>query len=466
MISSQRKDLRVLLVDDDLDVTEAVAGYLRSLGYDVECAGDLASAAGCISKQTFDLAILDLNLPDGSGFTLLQTTARGRVRHFVVLTGHGSVKVAVEALRYQVFDFLIKPIDLAELCNVIARASAGIVAQSPAANAPAEAAPAGNIADIMIGVSPAIRQAHALLDRAARSDITVFLQGESGTGKEVAAQCLHRLSHRAGKPFIAFNCGAVSPFLAASELFGHEKGSFTGASNARRGIFERAGGGTLFLDEITEMPLDLQASLLRVLETGTIVRVGGDRELQVDVRIIAATNCHPERSVEQQRFRLDLYYRLQVFPVMLPPLRERREDVPVLAHHFLARFNANAGAVRPRHFSAEAMTQLVQHHWPGNVRELRNTVDRSCLLSNEVIEPEHLRLPPPSARPIPKPATAGMDIAPPPLQGRGELEIDHILRVLRECNGNRTRAAARLGVSVRTLYNRLKQQPTDESNGS
>ncbi|HZR34911.1 MAG TPA: sigma-54 dependent transcriptional regulator [Nevskia sp.] len=464
-----RRDLRVLWVDDDHDLTATASTYLGEIGYRVEHAQDLATARQLIAAERYDVAIVDLNLPDGSGFSLLQDAPQDRVGQFVVLTGHGSVKSAVEALRYQVFDFLMKPIELAELCNVLARAGNGALRRRPSAAARGRDEAQPRVEEMLVGASPAIRQAQALLERAAAGDITVFLQGDSGTGKEVAAHCLHRLSARKHGPFVAFNCGAVSPYLVASELFGHEKGSFTGAQSTRRGIFERAEGGTLFLDEITEMPLDLQASLLRVLETGSITRVGGDREVPVDVRIIAATNRDPMRMVEQGRFRLDLYYRLQVFPVVLPPLRERREDIPVLAQFFLSRFNAGAGSGRPRSFSAAAMAQLVFHDWPGNVRELRNIVDRSCLLSQGTIEPEHLMLqaaaappapaaPPAAAAPARQPAAAEGAVALPETSLLRDAEQQLILRTLRDCKGNKTRAAARLGISVRTLYNKLRQQ--------
>jgi two-component system, NtrC family, response regulator AtoC len=287
-----------------------------------------------------------------------------------------------------------------------------------------------------------------LVQRAAGSDITVLVQGESGTGKEVVANCLHQLSHRAAAPFVAFNCGAVSPTLIASELFGHEKGSFTGAMRTRPGIFERAAGGTLFLDEITEMPLELQASLLRVLETGT--------ELPVDVRIVAATNREPMQQVEQGRLRLDLYYRLQVFPIGLTPLRERPDDVVQLAQHFLAQFGAEA----PRRFSPAALEALQQHRWPGNARELRNVIERACLLGGELIEPQHLLLQEPPQNPADAAAAEAAATAA-PAGSAGSLlrdaEQDIILKTLADCGGNKTRAAARLGISLKTLYNKLKR---------
>ena len=471
MRESHLEALRVLWVDDDAELTSGLVDYLAGEGYAVDCAHDLAGAARALEQSAYDLVLVDLDLPDGSGFSLIRDTPRQRAREFVVITGHGSVRTAVEALRHQVFDYLMKPVELAELCNLLARVghARGVPGTAPESSAspqteewkdagsitPAPTA-ASSAAELLPGNSAGMRQVQQLIMRAAGSDITVLLQGESGSGKEVAANCLHQLSNRRNGPFVAFNCGAVSPALIASELFGHEKGSFTGALRTHKGIFERAGGGTLFLDEITEMPLDLQTSLLRVLETGAVTRVGGDRELPVNVRIVAATNREPLRYVEEGRFRLDLYYRLQVFPIVLPPLRERLEDIELLATYFLSHFSQRAAG---RSFSAAALARLLQHDWPGNVRELRNVVERACLLGSAVIEPEHLLLPegviggaaagaPPSAAPT-APRAGGTLLR--------DAEQDLILHTLAACRGNKTRAAAELGISLKTLYNKLKR---------
>jgi DNA-binding NtrC family response regulator len=453
--------LRVLWVDDDRDLTLGLADYLRGIGYEVECAHDLADAGRRLAASAFDLVLVDLDLPDGSGFSLVRDTPRSQAREFVVVTGHGSLRTAVEALRHQVFDYLLKPVELAELCNLLTRVSHAREPGLPARGAGiqegmASGAQHAELSQLLIGASPAMQRVRDLVQQAASSDITVLMQGESGTGKEVVANCLHQLSNRAAGPFVAFNCGAVSPSLIASELFGHEKGSFTGAHRTRRGVFERANGGTLFLDEITEMPLDLQASLLRVLEAGTVTRVGGDGELPVSVRIVAATNRDPLLEVEQGRFRLDLYYRLQVFPVTLPPLRQRTGDVLLLAEHFLKQLSAG----KPLRFSPSALDVLVRHGWPGNARELRNVVERACLLASDVIGPEHLLLEASAAAP-PGPAAAAAAVEVPARAASGSLlrdvEEDLILRTLDECGGNKTRAAARLGISLKTLYNKLSR---------
>ncbi len=455
------EDLRVLWVDDDQELTGGLVDYLAGQGYRVDCAPDLADARRQLQQACYDLVLVDLDLPDGTGLSLIRDTPRSQAREFVVVTGHGNVGTAVQALRHQVFDYLMKPLELAEVDNLLARVSH---ARSPAKTTRAELAtqqqePAApfpaDASSLMLGQSAAMRRVHDLLKRAAASDITVFIQGESGTGKEVAANCLHRLSYRADGPFVAFNCAAISPALIASELFGHEKGSFTGALRTHRGIFERADGGTLLLDEITEMPLDLQASLLRVLETGAVVRVGGDRDLPINVRIVAATNREPQHYVEQGRFRLDLYYRLQVFPIELMPLRERIEDIPQLARHFLSQFAA-AGKDYRLSESAEAM--LLRHTWPGNVRELRNVIERACLLSGGIIEAEHLLLQSGIAG-ASAPAQAQVPPSGPKPAGKllRNAEQDIIMQTLAACGGNKTRAAAQLGVSVKTLYNKLKR---------
>lgn len=465
--------LSVLWVDDDHELTDGLTDYLKGEGYAVECVLDLASAARCLEQQVYDLVLVDLSLPDGSGLTLIRDTPRERAREFVVLTGHGDVRTVLQALRHQVFDYLMKPLELSELRNTLARVRKARDSSRPAAPVepprvpkplPKTDAVAGPT--MMVGRSPAMQRAQGLLDRVAGSEITVLIQGESGTGKEVAARYLHEHSARAAAPFVALNCATVSPHLIASELFGHEKGSFTGAHRQHRGIFERAESGTLLLDEITEMPIDLQATLLRALETGTIVRVGGDREIPVNARVIAATNRDPLRSVEEGRFRLDLYYRLQVFPIVLPSLRERSTDLLVLAEYFLEGFSEPGQA--PRSLSADALGALLRHSWPGNVRELRNVIERACLLSTDVIEPDHLLLPeavtpaqigisrlsePDASSPVPSPVLAAAS-APPRLR---DAERELIARTLAHHRGNKTRAAADLGVSVKTLYNKLKR---------
>lgn len=309
--------------------------------------------------------------------------------------------------------------------------------------------------------SSKMQQVATEVKRVAPTSATVFLRGESGTGKEIVAQATHQLSERCDKPFVPVNCGAISPQLIESELFGHEKGSFTGAVRGHRGVFERADGGTLFLDEITEMPIDLQVKLLRVLETHRFTRVGSDRELAADIRVIAATNRCPDTEVKEGRFRADLLYRLQVFPIILPPLRERVGDIKLLAEHFLSELNEKEGA--RKRLSAEAVAELEKYRWPGNLRELKNIIQRAFIMSDRVIGrveiPEEVVNPSkdtdtrngPSLRII-----VGSSIA--------DVEKDLIFATLEECKGRREKAANILGVSMKTLYNRLRdyQSPRED----
>lgn len=315
--------------------------------------------------------------------------------------------------------------------------------------------PAATAMPLLQGDSPRMRELRAIVQRVAPTEATIFLFGESGTGKECIAQTIHDLSARCEGPFIAVNCGALPPGLISSELFGHERGSFTGAANRHRGYFERASGGTLFLDEVTEMPPGLQVNLLRVLETGALVRVGGASEVRTDVRIIAATNRRPPAAVAEGCLRADLYYRLAEFPVHVPPLRDRSGDVPRLAHHFLEILNAAEDS--RKHLSGEALAHLEAHAWPGNVRELKNALQRAFILADGVIEPHH----------FPDWAAAGEDEAAGPGRlhfGVGtlldEAERRLILATLDHFNGNKRLAADALGVSLKTVYNRLKRYGT------
>jgi len=306
------------------------------------------------------------------------------------------------------------------------------------------------------GTSAPMCEVYQMIDKVAPTDLTVLLVGESGSGKELVAQTIHRMSDRAGQPFIAVNCGAIAPTLIEAELFGHEKGSFTGAMRSHRGFFERAAGGTLFLDEITEMSPEMQVRLLRVLDCGTFTRVGGDVEMASSVRIVAATNRSPVRAVEEGKLREDLMYRLAVFPIHLPPLRARGEDIELLAHLFLGELNERAGT--EKRFSEAALASLRAHSWPGNVRELKSCIQRAFVLADEVIEVD-----PGSALPLAHAQPGGHEERPgkclrfPVGTPLDEMERDTILATLEECSGDKRRAAAMLGVSLKTLYNRLHQ---------
>lgn len=447
---------KILVLDDDLEFAFILRELLEEDGDDVVVAHTIQEARqALLSKEGFDLALIDLVLPDGSGLDLIPDFGARPHPKFMVLTGHASLDTAVEALRHHVLDYISKPLDVDQFRATL-EAFRGREHLPARARKPASAhtglSPSQKRLGPIFGDSPAMRRIYSLVERVAPSDTTVLIQGESGTGKELVATTIHQLSKRSQGPFIAVNCGGIAESLIASELFGHERGSFTGANRQHRGCFERAEGGTLFLDEITEMSLDLQAHLLRALETRKVVRVGGDHEIDVDVRILAATNRQPEQAVRDGKLREDLFFRLQVFPIRLPSLRERGSDVVLLAEHFLNLFNTTHGTLK--HFSPIAIDSLKHYSWPGNVRELRNAVERACLLSEVVIEPDHLLLDhvpaPPLAASMPG---ATVDVSGVPIRA---MEQQLIMATLKECNGNKRLAAERLGISLKTLYNKLK----------
>jgi DNA-binding NtrC family response regulator len=380
----------------------------------------------------------------------------------VLITGHASVETAVDALRRGATDYLTKPVDLARLKTILANVARTRELQAEIGSLRGELRKLGRFGPL-VGASAAMGAVYDLIARVAPTDATVCVVGESGTGKEVVAQAVHELSRRRKEPFVPVNCGAVSPNLIESTLFGHEKGSFTGAERLHRGVFEQASGGSLFLDEVCEMPLELLVKLLRVLETGTVMRIGGEKALGVDVRVIAATNRVPEQAVQEGRLREDLWYRLNVFPIGLPPLRERAGDIEVLAEHFLGELNG-AGQTHKR-WSGAARAALQRYAWPGNVRELKNLVHRAYILAEEEIGVECL---PPevvgggvaAASEAERPRQAG-----PPELGTTitvrvgsratDVEQQLILATLEACSGNKQKAAEILGVSLKTLYNRL-----------
>lgn len=302
----------------------------------------------------------------------------------------------------------------------------------------------------MMGTAPVMHKLYHHVARVAPTDATVLLLGESGTGKELAAQTIHALSLRQNQPFIAVNCGAISPQLIESEIFGHERGSFTGAERQHKGYFERANGGTLFLDEITEMPIDLQVKLLRVLESGSFMRIGSAQDIACDVRVIAASNRDPEQAVAEGKLRLDLYHRLNVFPIYIPPLRERGEDVVLLARYFLDELNAAHGTAKS--LTAEALANLASRKWPGNVRELRNHIQRAYILADQVISVGALAPDFEEQQPA-----RGMTLAVPVGTSLAEVDRQIIFATLKLCDGVKKRAAAILGISLKTLYNRLEE---------
>ncbi|HUF78541.1 MAG TPA: sigma-54 dependent transcriptional regulator [Thermoanaerobaculia bacterium] len=440
---------QALAVDDDPNFLSALEEIAQKAGFETTTVTTLEAAKKRFSENIPDVVLMDLVLPDGSGFELLrdldETAASTEV---ILITGHASVDSAVEALRLGVTDFLLKPIDVERLRSILVEIARSRESRTQIEEVEEEVRQFGRFGSLF-GSSPAMQRVYRLISRVAPTTATVLVTGESGTGKELVAQTIHDLSRRAKSPYLPVNCGAISPTLIESELFGHERGSFTGAQKRHHGYFERAHGGTLFLDEISEMPLELQVKLLRVLETGQFMRIGGDRAIDVDVRILTATNRSPDDAVREGRLREDLLYRLQVFPIQLPPLRHRGRDMEHLAEHFLQVLNRAEGA--HKRFSAEALEKLRDHAWPGNVRELKNVVHRAFILADDVVGPEEVPLEVrreeaggggPSVR-----ISVGSSIA--------DAEKQLIMATLEEYDGNKKDAADVLGISLKTLYNRL-----------
>jgi len=440
-----------LIVDDDADSAEMLATLLADEGLTAATAHTLAEARSQIVLQTPDLVLLDLNLPDGSGMSLFENESVRSSAEVVLITGHASLETSIEALRLGAADYLIKPVSVRQLKGILSRVAKPAVVEAEINSLQADARESARFGELR-GRSEVMQRVYQQIGRVAPTAVSVLFTGESGTGKEVAARTVHELSRRRERPFLAVNCGAISPTLIESEMFGHEKGAFTGANRQHLGYFERANGGTLFLDEITEMPLDLQVKLLRVLETGTFMRVGALETLHSDVRVIAATNRNPERAVAEGKLREDLLYRLNVFPIDLPPLRARPDDIPLLAEHFLQQAIEREGEVK--RLSPSAIEQLCAHAWPGNVRELRNAVYRSYIMASgpEIRESwlSAAGVAPDTARNAQYVEIAiGSPLA--------EAERLLILAALTKFDGHKERTAAALGISLKTLYNRMKE---------
>lgn len=450
-----------LLVDDDPNVLLPFSELVEREGFQTGVAGTLEDARALIRGQAPDVVLIDLILPDGNGMDLVKELNSSTL--VVLITGHASVDTAVEGLRQGVSDYLTKPVDIGRLKAVLANVLRTRELKEEISGLRGELRKLGRFGQL-IGASPAMQNLYDLIGRVAPTDATVLLTGESGTGKDVVAQTLHELSRRSKEPFLPLNCGAVSPTLIESELFGHERGSFTGADRTHKGYFERATTGTLFLDEITEMPIELQVKLLRVLETGALTRLGGERPIDVDVRVIASSNRDPEQLASQGKMREDLLYRLKVFSIYLPPLRERGDDVELLAEHFLEVFNNAEGTHKT--ISRAAMQVLRRYNWPGNVRELKNVMHHAFILADQEIGPNCW--PPQLAGGADDQSQPDPHLASEPnLQlkvGTSLAAADRrlILATLDQFGGDKRKAAQVLGISVKTLYNRLNEYRTAE----
>jgi DNA-binding NtrC family response regulator len=454
---------KIVVVEDDLIIRRSLEAQLRHRRCEVLAVSTLAAAKEALGKDTFDLVFLDVRLPDGEGTDWLKELHQRPQRPLVVImTGFGSVESAVDCMRNGSFDYLIKPFSENQIDIVLKKAedfrhilNVNQFLSKEGSDHRSE----------LLGRSPAIERLRQLIRQIARTQATVLIQGESGTGKELVARALHEESPRASAPLIKVNCAAIPENLIESEFFGHEKGAFTGALNKREGRFELANGGTILLDEISEISPAVQAKLLRVLQERELERVGGSRTIKVDVRVIATTNRRLEQSVERKEFREDLFFRLNVVPIHVPPLRERREDILFLADQFLVWAARKHGCAAQR-LSDECRRILFGHNWPGNVRELQNVIERAVILGADspLIEPAHLCLtgmpgsPPVAPQPAPAAAPqAASPVAVEELPTLAELEKRHILVALERCRNNRTQAAKILDISVRTLRNKLNE---------
>jgi len=436
-----------LIVDAEPESSAALREFATDQGYSSAIAGNLKQALLQITLRKPNLVLCELYLPDGSGLELLRAIEKEDNINIVLLTAQPCIDSAVEALRSGASDYLIKPISEARLKNIFAQ----LTSKKEIEKNSVQPSQFGKI----LGSSAVVQTLKSHINRVAPTEATVLLLGESGTGKELVAQTIHAQSLRCKHPFLPVNCGAISPHLIESEIFGHEKGSFTGADRQHKGYFERASGGTLFLDEVIEMPIELQVKLLRVLETGSFMRIGSNQELETDVRIIAATNRDPEAAIAEGKLRLDLYHRLNVFPLKIPALRERGQDIELLAQHFLDEFNlANASK---KIFSPKARAVLNGYHWPGNVRELRNFMQRAYILSDQVIEADMLEpgITTQAASVLTLPIPVGTSLA--------DADRKLIFATLELCGGVKKRTADVLGISLKTLYNRLEEYSSHDN---
>jgi DNA-binding NtrC family response regulator len=439
--------LDLLIVDDDQEFRETLSSRFARQGFAVRAAGCGDEALELAARWNFDVAVFDMMMPGMSGLELLRRFKESHPEcEVILLTGQGSIETAVEAMKLGAYDYLQKPFPLKDLEGVIVKASERRNLRKENLQLKAlldRTQPPAN----MVGNSPAMQEVYRLIQRAGPSDKAILILGESGAGKELVARALHRASARADKPMVVINCAALPETLLESELFGHEKGAFTGAINTKAGLFEVADGGTLFIDEIGELPGPLQAKLLRVLEDGSLRRIGSVQERRVKVRLLAATNRDLAKEVEAKRFREDLYYRINVMSLELPPLRERQGDIPLLVHHFLG----PGWEIDP-----EALRRMEQYHWPGNVRQLINALERAKILSDsETITTKDL------PREVYARAADRADVAPnlplPSTDDLAAIQRSKVVEVLRREQGNKSKAARALGIDRRKLYRLLEK---------
>jgi two-component system response regulator AtoC len=453
---------RVLIVDDDRATSAGMADVVEEWGYEPEVADTVKAGWAAVSKLVPDVAIVDLKLPDGSGLDLLH-----RIKEtypdvsVVILTGHATVDSAVKALKVGAEDYVTKPVDLPRLQVILKSVEDKQMMKQEILELRRQLQKMGALGHL-VGKSPRMQRLFEEIEMVANTDANVFIVGESGSGKEVVANTIHYLSRRRNKPFIAFNCGAISPTLIESEIFGHEKGAFTNAIKRREGYFELAKGGTVFLDEITEMPIELQVKLLRVLEEGKFRRVGGNEEINIDARIIAASNRDPARAIADGKMREDLYYRLNVFPIDVPPLRNRLEDIPLFSHFFLQKLNETEEKKVDK-IDPEFIEALQAYDWPGNVRELRNVINRAFIMARtDTLTVDCL-----GDRIAGNRRKKNKDSITIPIgQPMEEIERIVIEETLEMTEGDRRRTADILGISYKTLYNKTRKYKGEEGDGA
>jgi DNA-binding NtrC family response regulator len=461
------KSLRVLFVDDENSLQEFMRSELPRMGHEVTVCPDGRTAVKALEKTHFDAAILDLRMPGMNGIEVLQQLKTvSPDTEAVVMTGYASQDTAVQALRLGAFDYITKPCKLDEIEAILFKVAEkrDLVNKALALETRVQAAEGPTA---LIGRSAAMAAVHRLIATVAPTDSTVLIMGETGTGKELVARTLFEQSQRADKPFVPVNCGAISEHLVESELFGHRKGAFTGAERDHKGLFEVANGGTLFLDELGELNKNIQVKLLRFLESGEIRRVGETAPFRTDVRVLCATNRDLREMIAKDEFREDLYFRVNTFEIRLPPMRERRADIPDLARHLLARAARRPVDQVADLLGPDAVAVLQEYDWPGNVRELANVMQHALILSNsQRIHPDHFPHQVRSGRGgrviagTIAPATATPVTAPPADPEKRTLraiEMEHILRTLEKNKGNKPSTAQELGISLKTLYNKLNQ---------
>lgn len=455
-VAQSKHKLRVLFVDDDESISGLLESELPRMGHDSTICRSPSEAADAVSKNSFDAAIIDLRMPGGSGWDIIdQLREHSPDTEYVISTGHGSMDDAIRAIRMGAYDFLPKPVSLFEISSVLQRIGEKKALTNKTVALESRLKQVEGRSDL-IGDSPPMQRVKKLIEKIAPTDSAVLIMGETGTGKEMVARRVHEQSERSNAPFVAVNCGAIPENLVESEFFGHRKGAFTGADSARTGLFEVANGGTLFLDELGELDKSMQVKLLRFLESGEVRRVGENEPFTVDVRIVCATNRDLQEMVEDGTFREDLVFRVNTFEIHLPPLRERKDDIPELALHLVAR-HLKRESVGTEILLPKTIEILKNLEWSGNVRQLANVMEHAVILSDgEKITPDDLpqKLAGSSGTAAAQPASISFSDQPITLR---EMEDQMITRVLDKHDGDKPAAAKELGIALKTLYNRLNQ---------